>query len=574
MAAKIDIRKISENGMEYYQSLDGPHDVLIAKLSPTKYFYRNCDAWATRFGKLVRRLAVDMLKARSHTKPRLCKTFKASARVYNLADSFAKSMVNSAIEAHIKALIALSRLDSTASLWFLGGYGRNEEPAKLRQRLHRVHVRGSKLDAFPEKPSIFIGGKRHFYNQHNGGDWKEKYIRARHDCFGARGSKDETCGNSTYQIRFARLIVEAHKVSGRIVPCNMYEFGVTSKGKKLGTFLLNEKESRKLRDCLSDNTALKVFFKRLDNGSWYIYTGYAIAEAPKPTVFNGVLGIDINNGHLEAAAVDNNFNIVQYWKESYDTECDKNTRERQLYAIIRKFVAHAKDNGYKLSLEYLDFEFCKRYLQNKLGTMLHVLPYRKIRKKFERECRKYGVELVYVKPEYSSVLGNLIASLCCKYSRDVAAAAVIALRAIEGGNGYLNKLCVSMKKLRLNVKGMFGRHIDIDDRNVEPMAESKGEPREGKIDTDRGVYAIQYATGRSLNKLMKVLSGIYYHDKSLGRIRTRWRAEIGYADSDPSNGCQIKSISVGCRSPDENRSTSKRLAKINEYLTESIKDLS
>ena len=117
----------------------------------------------------------------------------------------------------------------------------------------------SKLDAFPETPSIFVGGKRHFYNQHNDADWKEKYIHARHDCFGARGSKDETCGNSTYQIRFVRLVVEVHKVSGRIVPCNMYEFGVTNKGKKLGTFLLNEKESRKLRDCLSNNTALKVF---------------------------------------------------------------------------------------------------------------------------------------------------------------------------------------------------------------------------------------------------------------------------------------------------------------------------
>ena len=569
MATKIDIRKISENGMEYYEGLDGPHDVLISKLSPTKYFYRNCDAWATRFGKLVRRLAVDMLKDRSHTKPRLCKQFKASARVYNLADSFAKSMVNSAIEAHKNHRDAVeSNLDKAINA-YISALGRNEEPKKLRQRLHRVHVRGSKLDAFPEKPSIFIGGKRHYYNQHDDEDWKEKYIRARNDCFGARGSKDETCGNSTYQIRFLRLIVEAHKVSGRIVPCNMYEFGVTNKGKKLGTFLLNEKESRKLRDCLSNNTALKVFFKRLGNGSWYIYTGYAIAEAPKPAVFNGVLGIDINNGHLEAAAVDKNFNIVKYWKESYDTDCDKNTRERQLYAIIRRFVAHAKDNGYKISLEYLDFEFCKRYLQNKLGAMLHVLPYRKIRKKFERECHKSGVELVYVKPEYSSILGNLIASLLCKYSRDVAAAAVIALRAIEGGNDYLNKLCVSMRKLRLNVKGMFGRHIDIDDGNMEPMAESKGEPREGKIDTDRGVYALQYATGRSVNKLMKVLQGIYYHDKSLGRIRTRWRANI-----DPSNGCQIKSISVGCRSPDENRSTSKRLARINEYLTESIKDFS
>jgi len=306
---------------------------------------------------------------------------------------------------------------------------------------------------------------------------------------------------------------------------------------------------------LANNTALKVFFKKRENGSWYIYVGYAIAEAPKPRTFNGVLGIDLNNGHLEGSAVNNKLEVVQYWKEAYDAKCDKHTRERELYDIIRKFVGYAKDNNYKVSLEYLDFEHSKKYLQNKLGAMLHVLPYRKIRKKFERECYKLGVELVYVKSEYTSVLGNLITSQDCKYSRDTAASVVIAMRALEGGNAYLNRICISLKRIRLNAKGMFGRHIDI--------GEGLGA---GKIDTARSVYALQYELGRSIKKTMDMLSGVYYHDKQLGRIRTRWKATF--------DGCQIKSIEVGCRSPDDKtlKSTSKRLVKLNKYFAESFKD--
>jgi len=37
-------------------------------------------------------------------------------------------------------------------------------------------------------------------------------------------------------------------------------------------------------------------------------------------------------------------------------------------------------------LEYLDFERCKRWLRTKLGAMLRVMPYRPIRKAFERRC--------------------------------------------------------------------------------------------------------------------------------------------------------------------------------------------
>jgi len=208
MATKIDIKKYSENGMEVYKSLDGAHDVIIAKLNYTKYFERKCDDWAKSFGKLVRRLAVDLLKARKHTKPALCKQYNVPARQYNLADSFAKAMVNSANELHKLHRETVSANLEKAIRSYIGGVGREEDPKKLRQRMRRVHICDNKVDAFPDKPSIFIGGKKHYYNQHLDKDWKAKYINARQDCFGARGSKGETSGNSTYQVKFVKQAVE------------------------------------------------------------------------------------------------------------------------------------------------------------------------------------------------------------------------------------------------------------------------------------------------------------------------------------------------------------------------------
>jgi len=229
MAAKIDIKKYSENGMEFYKSLDGAHDVIIAKLTYTKYFNSKCDGWAKSFGKLVRRLAVDLLKDRSHTKPALCKQYNVPARSYNLADSFARAMVNSAYELHkLHRETAATNLEK-AIRSYVGGISREEDPKKVCQRKRKVLLYETTLDVFPAKPSIFIGGQKYYYNQHLDVDWKEKYINARQDSFGARGSKGETSGNSTYQIRFVKHVVEETKVMGKLVPYNQYEFKVVSK---------------------------------------------------------------------------------------------------------------------------------------------------------------------------------------------------------------------------------------------------------------------------------------------------------------------------------------------------------
>jgi len=81
-------------------------------------------------------------------------------------------------------------------------------------------------------------------------------------------------------------------------------------------------------------------------------------------------------------------------------------KEAWIYEQITQIVLTAKANRCVVVLEYLDFEGCKRWLRTKLGAMLRIMPYRKIRKVFERRCMEQGVVLRYVKSHYTSILGG------------------------------------------------------------------------------------------------------------------------------------------------------------------------
>jgi len=159
----------------------------------------------------------------------------------------------------------------------------------------------------------------------------------------------------------------------------------------------------------------------------------------------------------------------------------------------------------------------------------------KIRKKFERECAKQGVELVYVKPHYTSHLGNLIATENGRLSRDVAATVVIGLRSVQGGNAYLNRLCMrhineGQHKVRLNAKGKFGQHVLITGGPV------------GLIDTTGSIYKTQERAGASISEAIKHISTQFYFSKWLKTVPTIWT----YGSV---NVCGKRLVKLGCRSP-------------------------
>jgi IS605 OrfB family transposase len=215
---------------------------------------------------------------------------------------------------------------------------------------------------------------------------------------------------------------------------------------------------------------LSVTLRRRDDGKWYLLASFPRNDLPgaiaQPTAW---MGVDLNAdsvAHAVMQMVAGEPVLLSYRKDTFSLSDSKAHRTERLYRIVNALVGDAKQNGWGVSLEYLDFEHCKSWLKTKLGALLHLFPYRKIRRIFERRCLEAGVPLRYVKPEYSSLLGAVLCVRWPALGRDQAAGAVLALRASEEGNPWLEKTCertalASPVSLRLNAKGRFGHTLAI-----------------------------------------------------------------------------------------------------------------
>ena len=166
-------------------------------------------------------------------------------------------------------------------------------------------------------------------------------------------------------------------------------------------------------------------------------------------------------------------------------------------------------------LENLNFEPAKEVIgKGGLRKVLHAMPYKKVRAKFERECYKHGVQIRYINPKHTSILGNLIATDYPWFSRDVAASVVIGLRGFSAGNRYLTKLCLQYKKLnkiRINYKNKFGQHVWIENNS----------DNECRVDNLSSRSTIQTQVGNSINNIGKAVSRYYGNHRLKKRTNSK-----------------------------------------------------
>jgi hypothetical protein len=176
---------------------------------------------------------------------------------------------------------------------------------------------------------------------------------------------------------------------------------------------------------------------------------------------------------------------------------------------VNRVVKQAKEHNCAVVLEYLDFENCKRWMRQKLGAMLRVLPYRQIRHAFERKAREMEVVLRYVKSNHTSSLAAILGDYP-NLGRDEGAAVVIGLRGTQEGNQWLEKRSLEIIQspspvaLRINRKRRFGRRIVV----VEGLVERQSE-HEALEDSKTGVHRNQMIVGRAINDLSKAL-GVHW----------------------------------------------------------------
>ena len=540
MARQVDVRKVVLPDCEFYESVEEVIPVTVTgRLKGITEAGKRVLLQRKPFCRLLRTLLKRLQSGESVDKGELCKLFQVPARIYNTAKVAAEGIIKSAIECQKKDLedteYEINR-QVVEAFW-----GDASELQGRVKKLMRLYKKRHRLLRQQEHPRIHFGKK--FYREQEEHGWKQAYEEARSDRIGCLGSKDETAGNSTFQIR-------------PVYPDGKLRFELYHANELLGSFTLKPKEREELEAIQALNLRPFTFSKEIakfgkkkgqlvarkislgrvpltiwliheENGHWYLHISWFKDKLQPDYAPVGAIGVDLNCDSIADTRIqmaDGEPLVLEQHKRMFDPAMSREQKEAWIYEQINQIVLSAKAHHCMVVLEYLDFENCKRWLRTKLGDMLRVMPYRKIRKAFERRCMEHGVVLRYVKSNFTSLLGAVLTSYP-NLGRDQAAAAVIGLRAMEDGNAWLEKQCQALAEqenaqLRINRKSKFGCTVTTDgvliDRQLEGSPKGDGLSLDRETDTHR----FQNRAGRAISGLSKAMGSFFYNKEW---VPTRWK---------------------------------------------------
>jgi len=528
MARKIDIRKIATPTLEYYSSVDGKVPfTAVQKVKFNDYGRFVVGNLSSTFSTLTRTLVNKIQSNEKVEKKVLTKEFALPSRVFNTALKYAEGVISGTTECQ-KADLEDTEEALLRTLVDCIWCPKHERHGRLK-KIQRLIQKKRNLYRQIDRPSIHFG-KDAYYDQENP-HWKKQYTADRNDRVGCLGSSDETGGNSTF----------------RIVPVcidGKAQFEVFHSRKSMGRFRLDPKKTAELqaiqainlmpfqfqtvpakqgkrikqpvkRAITTGRIPLTVWLIHNDNG-WYIHLSF-MKELNIPDYEpTGAVGVDLNCDSIaynRVNLVDGKPVSLHHVKLEFDPSWSRKVKHAWLHEKVNAIVKEAKESGCVISLEYLDFENCKRWCRVKLGAMLRIMPYRAIRKMFERKCRIQGVILRYVKSNYTSLLGAILLEYP-NMSRDEAAALVIGLRSVEEGNTWLEErskelLAQEKCRLRINRKRQFGCTVRVEGAIIErQMAEMDSESTLPK-DRDVVAHTHQNRIGRAISDLSKAMGAFF-----------------------------------------------------------------
>lgn len=334
-------------------------------------------------------------------------------------------------------------------------FGKKRRLVSLKEKLKSVDQR---LRA--NTPGICFGSRKLFNQQFHldattfgvgaagHAAWKQAWQDARSHQFFLVGSKDETAGNQSCKavIVYAPPTTELAEPTTLSLTVKMPQSLVLKGAPK---FLSIEKVRfeyghEQILKALADGVALSYRFHR-DNHSpsgWRVFVASDIADAPKTSLSTnlGVLGVDFNADHLAWSRTDRFGNPLEAGRIDMQ-QFGKTTGQRTaiLSEALDTMFAIAQKLKLPVALEDLDFSAKKQELK-KLGErrarMLSGLAYSKFKQLAQGKASRLGVELHFVNPAYTSVVGLVKYAAPLGRSVHQAAAGVIARRA----QGYSEKL--------------------------------------------------------------------------------------------------------------------------------------
>jgi IS605 OrfB family transposase len=168
-------------------------------------------------------------------------------------------------------------------------------------------------------------------------------------------------------------------------------------------------------------------------GKYYCHITFELPKSDEIyTGHNGIIGIDTNPDGVALTMIDNkgNYKWHTYLKQN-ELLYARSTRRLNLCGeLVKQAVLIAKTYNCGLVIEDLKFKNDKD-VESKFARIKHGFIYSKLLTMLEASCYKEGIELLKVKPQYTSKIG--LYKYCHQYGMDVhnGAAMVIARRSYK-----------------------------------------------------------------------------------------------------------------------------------------------
>ena len=185
----------------------------------------------------------------------------------------------------------------------------------------------------------------------------------------------------------------------------------------------------------------QVVVKKDGSGRTYlqIIFSFNLAKvAPKQNFdkSTGIIGIDFNVGHLDFANIDKIGNLKHTETVKYDVFKKSGQNEMSLILALNKVFQYAKSQNKIVAVEELEMKELMmknnhdKKSQKDLNRHLHNFPFMRYQEIVDSLSYKYGLEVITVKPQFTSIIGRLKYADTLKLNQHQSAAFVIARRGL------------------------------------------------------------------------------------------------------------------------------------------------
>lgn len=312
---------------------------------------------------------------------------------------------------------------------------RNGLLRKLEKRQRKLDYYKSFLDTNTIPPVIF-GTKKMFIKKCKGQITNKEWKDMRNNRIYSRGDKSKK-GNPNL-----RVVIENNMAYLEISTLEKIK---TNRAIKIKVpIYLPQKLSKKTQkinginyrqlflDHLETGQAYQVEVIKKD-GRYYVHITFELPHIDtKYTNKNGLIGIDTNPNGFALTYIDDKGNYKKHWylKEHELLYARSNRRENLCGELAKEVVRIAKNENCGIAVEDLKFKDDKD-VSRKFARIKHQFIYSKLLAMLEMACYREGIELVKIRPQYTSIIGLYKYSHQYKLNVHNAAALVIARRSYK-----------------------------------------------------------------------------------------------------------------------------------------------